>query len=152
MVLERLLVPIATAAPTLAVQTQIQILKTQKDIQQALEDLGSVAQKVTKKIGKAAMIFHARAVLAEKESQELIEETKKIQEAASRKRKKVPGKGPQLVGAVLESVEQQKKRGCRVTRRSSSVIEVKTAEEDLEDSEDSDSSDLSDCIVIVYDN
>jgi hypothetical protein len=106
------------------------------------------------------MIFHARAVLAEKESLELIEETKRIQEAVSRKRKKVPSKGPQLVGAVLESLEQQKGGAGRVTRsqatkrvkRSPSVIEVKTEGEDLEDPEDSDSSDLSDCIVIVYDN
>jgi hypothetical protein len=106
------------------------------------------------------MIFHARAILAEKESQELIEETKRMQEAASRKRKRVPGKGPQLVGAVLESLEQQKKGGGRTTRsqaakrarRSPSVIEVKMEEEGLEDLEDSDSSDLSECIVIVYDN
>jgi hypothetical protein len=40
------------------------------------------------------MIFHARAVLTEKESLELIEETKRMQEAASKKRKKVPSKGP----------------------------------------------------------
>jgi len=106
------------------------------------------------------MIFHARAVLAEKESQELIEETKQMQEAASRKRKKVPSKGPQLVGTVLESLEQQKRGASRVTRsqvpkrvkRSPSVIGVETEEEGLEDPEDSDLSDLSDCIVIVYDN
>jgi hypothetical protein len=106
--LERLPTP---AASTPIVQPQIQTPKTQKDVQQALEDLGSAAQEATKKIGKAAMIFHARAILAEKESQELIEETKIMQEVASRKRKRVPGKGPQLVGAVLESLEQQKKGG-----------------------------------------
>ncbi|KAI9760030.1 MAG: hypothetical protein M1840_002746, partial [Geoglossum simile] len=130
------------------------------DVQQVLEDLGSTAQEATKKIGKAAMVFHARAILAEKESQELIEETKRMQEAASRKRKKVPGKGPQLVGAVLGSLAQQKEGGGRATRsqtakkprRSPSIIEVGREEESLDDLEDSDSSDLSDCIVIVYDN
>ena len=43
-----------------------------------------------------------------KKSQELIEETKRMQEAAPRKRKKVTSKGPQLVGMVLESLEQQR--------------------------------------------
>jgi hypothetical protein len=65
-----------------------------------------------------------------------------------------------LVGAVLESLEQQKGGASRVTRSQAtkrvkhnpSVIEVKTEEEDLEDLEDNDSSDLSDYIVIVYDN
>jgi len=68
------------------------------------EDLGSTAQEATKKIGRARVIFHMGAVLVEKESQELIEETKRIQEAVSRKcKKKVPNKGPQPVRAVLGS-------------------------------------------------
>ena len=139
---------------------QLQTPKNQQNVQKALEDLGSTAREATKKIGKAVMVFHARALLAEKESKELLEETKKMQEAASRKRKRVPGSGPQLIGAVLESLEQLKEGGGRVTRqraakqqrRSPLIIEVKTEDEGLEDLEESDLSDVSDCIVIVYDN
>lgn len=67
---------ISVALILVASTPQIQIPKTQKDVQQALEYLGPIAQEATKKIGKAAIIFHARAVLVEKESLELIEETK----------------------------------------------------------------------------
>jgi DDE superfamily endonuclease len=121
--LERL--PTAST-PTVSPQRkeQTQTPKTQQDVQQALENLGSTAREATAKIGKAAGIFYARTILAEKEAEELIEETKKIQEAASRKRKKVPKKGPQLIGDVLDSLAQQNqgrskgtKRGGRVTRQ-----------------------------------
>jgi DDE superfamily endonuclease len=69
----------------LASPQQFQTPKTQQDVQQALENLESIAQEVTKKIGKATMIFHTRALIAEKKSQELLEKIKRIQEAVSRK-------------------------------------------------------------------
>jgi hypothetical protein len=60
----------------------------------------------------------------------------------------------------LESLEQPKVEGSRVTRQraakkqkySPSIIEVEMEEEGLEDVEESDLSDASDCIIIMYDN
>jgi hypothetical protein len=106
------------------------------------------------------MNFYTWAILTKKENKELIEKTKKIQVAASRKQKRVPKKSLQLVEAVLESLEQAGGGGSRATRlqtakqprRSSSIIEVGMEEEGLKDFENSNSSDASDCIVIVYDN
>jgi hypothetical protein len=84
-----------------------------------------------------------------------------MQEAASRKRKKVPKKGPQLIGEVLDSLAQQNqgrskgtKGGGKVTRqraakrqrRNSSPFEVEMERKRLEELEDDD---ISDCIVVI---
>jgi hypothetical protein len=140
---------------------QTQTPKTQQDVQQALEDLESAVRETIAKIGKVAGIFYAWAILAEKEAEELIEETKKMQEAASRKQKKVLKKGPQLIGDVLDLLAQQNqgrskgtKGGGRVTRQraakrqrcNSSPFEVEMEQKRLEELEDGN---ISDCIVVI---
>jgi hypothetical protein len=117
--LERLLTlevtapPAATPPPAAASEQHFSTPENQHEVQKLLEETGSALQNAVEKIGKAVIVFHARAVPAEKECQELVEETKKMQEAGSRKRKKVPGKGPQLVGEVLDFLKQQKEGGSR---------------------------------------
>jgi hypothetical protein len=66
-----------------------------------------VLQDATRKIGKAVAIFHTCAVLTEKECKELLKENKRMQAAKARKQKRVPNKGLQTVGEVLDSLAQQ---------------------------------------------
>jgi hypothetical protein len=79
-----------------AQEQQIRTPTNQHELQEVtkfLEGSSFVPRKAASKIGKAAAIFHARAVIAETENQELNEEMKKMQEAAPRKRKRVPING-----------------------------------------------------------
>jgi hypothetical protein len=84
--LERLPAPLLESTLPLLQAQQISTLQNQHDVQELLEKAESALQDATKKIGKAAVVFHARAVLAEKETEELLEENKKMQAIASRKR------------------------------------------------------------------
>ena len=111
--LEQLPAPPATPEPEPAVEQQIFTPKNQQDIQKLLEATGSVLQDAMKKLGRAATLFHARALLAEKECKELFEENRKMQAAASRKRKRVPNNGIMSIGEVLESLEQWKGGGLK---------------------------------------
>jgi hypothetical protein len=78
-------------SPTVSTRL-LQTTQNQEDlnkIKKHLDDPGCIAIKAAKKISRAAEIFYARAVIAEHDSHDLCQEVRKIEEAASRKWKRV---------------------------------------------------------------
>ena len=73
--LEATPIPAATPPPVATSEQHFSTPKNQHEVQKLLEETGSTLQNAAERIGKAAMVFHARAILAEKECQELVEET-----------------------------------------------------------------------------
>jgi hypothetical protein len=159
-VLKRLPAPPQPASPN-AMNSAFQIIpqtpRNQTDIcklENCLQDPGSVAVKAAKKIAKAALTFHAKATIAEAECDNLRAESKRMQEAASRKRKRVLGKEPRRVGEVLDlsregeqgTNKRPRTQAREQTYRSPSPYHVEIDQEGLLELEDNG---IGDCIVVI---
>jgi DDE superfamily endonuclease len=144
--------PIKTPNPT--VLPGLQTPKCPSEITKALDMLGnsdSTPVRVGRKIGRAAMALHTKATVLEVECRDLLAHNKRIREATSRKRKRVPGNGPRLVGEALDALETipRKKPNTRSTQRRRASTPLSDSESDAGSLEGITDEDINSCIIAI---
>ena len=156
--IQRLILPSPPTPPPAQVNGTLRTPRNSKELHEVvglLDGPGSVAIRAAKKIGSAAAIFQARAAIAEADCLQLREEVQKMEEAASRKRKRAAVNGPCRLKDVLEEPEKKKGRGrsgpvtqARVQAQQSTPLqEVDVDQESLAGAE---IGNISDCIVVSF--
>jgi hypothetical protein len=137
--------------PDPVVPQHLQTPKNDLELKKAIATLGDSSATPThvgRKLGKAAEVFHAQVTILEAERVSLLVHIKEIEEVVSRKRKRVPGIGPKMVGEVMEAmVEKLPKRATQWCRRLTTPLS--DTESDWNSLADTVDDDISSCIIVA---
>jgi hypothetical protein len=150
----RLLPTLDTNPPDPVVSLHLQTPRNQEDLNRAKEHIGNGDEtpvRVARKVCKRAGILEAENFILRTEIQQYRAHIAKKQEVKSRKRKRVPYKGPVPAGEVLDTVVSSSHKGTttRATKRQKAATPPPEAEDDCTSLEGDIDDDINSCILAV---